>query len=71
MATTVTCDICECEIKERKICVNVFNGEHLHSGSTITKTIDCCSRCASQIPGLVAEVEWSTLKMDYRDRSKG
>lgn len=58
----VTCDICGNTIKAGEIRVEVRDGEHPHSGSTMTKIIDVCHECITKFPQLNSTVEFSELR---------
>jgi len=57
----ITCDICGDKIPYNVINVNINDGEHPHSGSTMTKNIDCCHECIRKIPHLHSKVEYLDL----------
>lgn len=68
MATKITCDICEKLVKfeEDKVRVEFDDGEHPHSGSTMSITKDVCFKCLVKIKGLDIRVreEWYDVRKE-------
>lgn len=60
--TTITCDLCDSKINGSPIRVELNDGEHPHSKSRMTKTVDCCVRCAVQIPELESKAEYDEMR---------